>query len=109
MVQKIVSLVRRTGTEARLWSYAAWTLPFTALALLVFEHFIGWDSLMQRTLVLITVTFFTISVFWWWWALNKIVVILRYISSNTDHFEEIKRELQATRQTIREIENVGDR
>jgi len=109
VVQEIVNLVRRTGTEASLWSYAAWTLPFTALALLVFEHFIGWDSLMQRTLVLITVTFFTISVFWWWWALNKIVIILRYISSNTDHFEEIKRELQATRQTIREIEDVGNR
>lgn len=113
MVDELVKLVRRTGEEASLWAYAAWTLPFTALALLVFEHFIGWESLIGKTLVLISVTFFTISVFWWWWALNKLVVLLRYAKDNETRFKEILDEIQETKHAVNnrilEIDNVGDR
>jgi uncharacterized Tic20 family protein len=101
--------VKQAAKEARYWSYAAWTLPFVALALIVFEHFIGHDNWISITLVGITTTFFSVSVYWWWWALNKLVTIMAAMNSNEERFETVISELKETRKLIREFENVGDR
>lgn len=107
MVKSLLEQVRNASTQARLWAYAAWTLPFVALAIIAFENYIGWDSLITRTITIISVVFFAISVFWWWWALNKIVVLLQAAKRNEENFEEIKQGLRETKDILKE--NVGNR
>lgn len=107
MVKNLITQVKQAGKEAKLWAYAAWSLPFVAIAILIFENLIGWDSVITKTITVIAVTFFSISVFWWWWALNKIVILFDAMKRNEQNFEDIKYELQETRKAIRE--NVGDR
>lgn len=107
MVKPLLEQVRNASTQARWWAYAAWTLPFVALAIIVFENYIGWDSLIVKTITVISVVFFTISVLWWWWALNKIVILLEAAKRNEENFKEIKQGIQETKEILKE--NVGNR
>lgn len=107
MVNNLISKIKQTGKEASLWAYAAWTLPFVAISILVFQNILGWDNLISKTLTVIAVVFFSISVFWWWWALNKIVILFEAMKRNDDNFKDIKQELQETRKALKE--NVGNR
>jgi len=104
MIQKYAQATRKAAKEARYWSYAAWTLPFVALSALVFEHFIGHNDWIEKTLWAISTVFFAISVFWWWWAINKIVAIMSAFKDNEDRFVKVVDELEKTRQTLREID-----
>lgn len=98
MVKKFSQIVRRTKIEADWWRYSAWTLPFAALSVVMFEHFIGWESYVSKTIVIIAVVFFTISVLWWWWALTKIVNILEGLKRTEDNFLELRNDLKAARE-----------
>lgn len=111
MKQNLTQAVKRAGQEVRLWTYAAWTLPFLAIALIVFEHFIGVDTWISTTLVIITTIFFSISVFWWWWALNKVVTIMAAMKANEDRFQEVIHEMKQTRKVMNELldQDVGNR
>lgn len=114
MVSRFLKFERATeltADEAKLWSYAAWTLPFVALAVVVFEHYIGWTDLKSKTIITITVIFFSVSVYWWWWALNKFVSLLAVFQSNEQKFAEVSGELRRTQEELRVLreENVGDR
>lgn len=107
MTNDFVKKIHNAKKQASLWAYAAWTLPFLALGILIFEYFLGWHDLVSKTLTIIAVTFFSVSVFWWWWALNKIVILFEAMNKNETNFEEIKYELRETRKVLKE--NVGDR
>jgi hypothetical protein len=111
MDKKLSKAAKKAAIEAKLWAYAAWTLPFIALAALVFEHFIGWTNAWNITIIVITVVFFSISVFWWWWALNKFTVVLGAMRDTEESFSEIKDELKLTRKEIQKAvkQDVGDR
>lgn len=97
---------KKARKEASIWAYAAWTLPFVALALIVFEYYIGSNDLLHKIIVAITVTFFGISVYWWWWALHKFVMLLEAFKETEINFKSIQQELRKTRETI---SNVGNR
>jgi uncharacterized Tic20 family protein len=105
MPKSLIKAVQQAATEARYWTYAAWTLPFVALALIIFEHFIGHDDWISITLVGITTTFFSISVYWWWWALNKVVIVMAAMEKNEERFEDVLQEIKQTRQVLREIDD----
>jgi hypothetical protein len=111
MIKNLTKATQKAAKEARLWAYAAWTLPFLALAAIVFEHFIGWDNLYNKTIIIIAVTFFTISVFWWWWALNKFTIVIGAMRDTENSFSEIKDELKLTRKEIQKAakQDVGNR
>lgn len=104
-MRKYVEATKKAAREAKWWAYAAWTLPFTALALIIFGHYVDSDNAYATIILLITTVFFSISVFWWWWALNKFVVLLKSFKRAEEHFEEIKDELKKTRETIRDVGN----
>jgi hypothetical protein len=104
MINKIKSIraaAKQAGEEAGLWAYAGWSLPFTALSIIIFEYLIGWNELIDKTIIIIAVVFITLGVFWWWWAIHKIVKILDSMSKTEERFEEIKQELRETRKAIR--------
>jgi len=101
MITNLAKATKRAAQGAKYWSYAAWTLPFVALSLIVFEHFIGSETLIQKTMVGITVTFFSFSVYWWWWALNRVVEIITAMKNNEDKFEEILSEIKSTREELK--------
>jgi len=102
MIKSLAKIVKATGVEVKWWSYAAWTLPFAALALISFEHYIGWsDDIINQTIVIITTVFFSVSVYWWWWALNKLLTVLQVMKNNEDKFEEILSEIKSTRDELK--------
>lgn len=98
MVKEFSEIVKRTRIETNWWRYSAWTLPFLALSIVAFEHFIGWESHMAKTIVIISVVFFTISVLWWWWALTKIVTILEGLKRTEDNFLELRKDIKETKE-----------
>lgn len=101
MIGQFLKTVNKAKTEARYWMWAAGTLPFVALAILVLESYLGWETLYSRTLTAILVIFFTVSVFWWWWAISKIIALLESFQRTEQHFEDVKNELRKTRDVIR--------
>jgi hypothetical protein len=101
MIRHFLNAANETKIQAQYWMWAAWTLPFLALAILTFEYFLGWESFYSKTFVIISVSFFTVSVFWWWWAINKIIVLLESFHRTEQHFEDVKHELRETRKVIR--------
>ena len=99
----------KTKVEIKWWSYAAWTLPFVALAIIIFERIFGFENYYQITLTLVSLVFFSISVYWWWWALHKIAVILSYMNKTDRHIEEVINEIKETRKAIQQEINVSNR
>lgn len=107
MVRQFKKIVEQAQKEASYWKFAAWTLPFVALGLLVLEYWIGSTKWFEITLLSITLIFFTVSVFWWWWAIHKIMIILEGMNRTSDNFEEIKQQLEDTKKSFQET--FGDR
>jgi hypothetical protein len=101
MIGKFLKTAQETKIEARYWMWAAWTLPFLALAILIFEHYLGWETVYAKTLVIISIVFFSISVYWWWWAISKIVNLMESFHRTEQHFQDVKHELRETRKAIR--------
>jgi hypothetical protein len=102
MIKTLSKIVNNTNIEVKWWSYAAWTLPFVALAIIAFEHYIGWsDDIIDKTIIIITTVFFSVSVYWWWWALNKFLTILQVMEQNEDKFGEILDEIKRTRNDLK--------
>ena len=89
--------------QAKYWRYAAWTSPFAALAILLGEIFLGFDSVVNITSIMVTTIFITVSIFWWWWAISKIVYIMNAAERVEKNFESVKKEL------IEIKRDVGDR
>ena len=92
-----------TEQQAKYWRYAAWTAPFAALAILLGEIFLGFDSIVNITSIAITTIFITTSVFWWWWAVSKIVQMMECSKRVEKNFLELSRELKEIKK------DVGDR
>ena len=83
-----------TEQQAKYWRYAAWTAPFAALAILLGEIYLGFDSIVNITSIAITAIFITTSVFWWWWAVSKIVQMMECSKRVEKNFLELSRELK---------------
>lgn len=92
--------VRITEKEVSLWTLAARTLPFVALAVLFFIHFIGWDKMYEQALVIGAVLFFGVAVFWWWWTIYKIATFAELLKQTVDNFQGIKDELSKLKKDI---------
>jgi len=89
-----------TEQQAKYWRYAAWTAPFAALAILLGEIFLGFDSIINITSIIITTIFITTSVFWWWWAVSKIVAMMKSAERVEKNFENIKNELKEIKKDV---------
>ena len=95
--------MNKTEQQARWWTWAAWTAPFVALAILIGEKLLGFNSIVGITSVIITTTFITVSVFWWWWAISKITVMMK-------GHEQVEKNFNDLAQQIRDIKkDVGNR
>ena len=92
--------IMTTEQQAKYWRYAAWTAPFAALAILLGEIFLGFDSIVNITSIIITTIFITTSVFWWWWAVSKIVAMMKSAERVEKNFENIKNELKEIKKDV---------
>ena len=90
--------MKNTEKQARWWRYAAWTAPFVALAILIGEELLGFDT--APTSLVIVITFIATSVFWWWWAISKIVYMIKCSHKMESNFEELKNEFKEIRKDV---------
>jgi len=97
-INKFRDYAKKTGQEAGYWAYAAWTAPFVALAILIGEELLGFDT--APTSLVIVITFIATSVFWWWWAISKIVYMIKCSYKMESNFEELKNEFKEIRKDV---------
>ena len=89
--------------ETRVWALAGKVLPYTALAALVWSHFIGHQTMYESFIVIIATVFFTISVTWWWWAVYKITTIVTILKNTQPRFREISTRIGVIREDVNHI------
>jgi hypothetical protein len=87
--------------QTKLWKYAAWTLPFLALAAIIFAYWIDPKSLLNKTIIIICTAFFSVSVFWWWWALDKLSLLVKEKLGIEEKFHTLTEELKAIRKDLK--------
>lgn len=92
--------VQTTEQQVSLWTLAAGTLPFVALAGLFFIHFIGWNNMYEQALTIGAIIFFGVAVFWWWWAIHKISIFARLLKQTVDNFQTIREEISNLKKDI---------
>ena len=86
--------------QTRLWKYAGWTLPFLALAGIVFAYWIDPTTLLNKTIIIICTVFFAVSVFWWWWALDKFTDLIKEKISLAEKFAILSKEIKEMRKDL---------
>jgi len=90
--------------QAQWWKYAAGTLPFFSLALVVLLDIVGWTDLHNKILFTILIVFFTSGVLWWWWAIDKIVYLTSLLIETENKFIEIKKEIANVREEVKSLD-----
>lgn len=91
-----------TQKQVKWWAYAAWTLPFTALASIFFLDMLGWTDGLHRAAVVGGVIFFTIAVYWWWWAIFKLARLSNLLLNTADNLKDIGNELREISRNIKQ-------
>jgi len=97
----------KTKQEVKYWQYAAWTLPFVALATIAVTYFVGWHTWYAISVTSTVVVFFSVAVFWWWWALDKTVLIFKSFEEIARSFGFIQKEISETKNELQK--NHSDR
>jgi Zn-dependent protease with chaperone function len=82
-----------TIKQSQWWKYAAGTIPFCCLAILVLLDIIGWTSIHTQFLFIILITFFTAGVLWWWWAVDKIIELTMLLKKTQLNLIEVTVEV----------------
>lgn len=109
MSEELTERAKRAEQQAKWWKYAAWTMPFVALALIVFTHFIGFTTWYEQVIVATATVFFTVSVLWWWWALNKLVDIMKGLEATALSLSYIKDGIRDFKKALRLNNRDSDR
>jgi hypothetical protein len=86
------------------WKYAAGTIPFIALAIIVLLDFVGWTELHNKLLFTILIIFFSTGVLWWWWAVDKIVYLTKLLIDSERKFLEIKYEINSIKKDVESLD-----
>jgi len=89
-----------TKKQVKWWAYAGWTLPFVALAILFSLSFVGWDDVYSKIIIVIGISFFSVSVFWWWWAIFRIYKLSGFIESTLKKFEAIQKKIEEIKKDL---------
>lgn len=82
------------------WSYAAWSLPFAALAAIVLSYFVGYETWFDKILIAIITVFFGTSVFWWWWALRELSHLVHVLEETAVRIGLVKNDIKKIREDI---------
>ena len=91
-----------TNQQVRWWAYAAWTIPFVALAGIFFVDMIGWSEGFHRAVVIGGITFFTVAVYWWWWAIFKLARLSTLLLNTAEELKTIGTELRKISQDLQQ-------
>ena len=94
ILESITQFYSATNKEIRWWAYAAWTAPFTALAVIFFLDQIGWSEGISRLVVIGGVIMFTVAVYWWWWAIFKLARISNLLLETAENLRRIGKEMR---------------
>jgi len=92
----------QTEKQVQLWKYAAWTLPFVALAAIIISSFVGIDTMFDKTIVIISSAFFAVAVFWWWWALHKLLDIVKIMDATARSLQWVKDSIGSIRKDLQD-------
>lgn len=90
--------------QSQWWKYAAGTLPFVALAIVVLLDLIGWTELHTKLLFTTLIIFFSSGVVWWWWAVDKIVYLTKLLIDSERKFDELKSEISSIKQDVKSLD-----
>jgi len=84
----------------RRWQTAATVAAFTALGLIIFNYWIGTETVLKCVMVLICSVMFSVGVVWWYWALNQIALFAKYINNLKVIIQDLKKDLKDLKKDI---------
>ena len=87
----------RIVTDVKWWTYLAKSLPLTALGMVVGTHLFLPDSVFHYLIMLIIVSFFTLTVSWWFWAIWTVAYVVLTVQSAHRTFNEVNANLAILR------------
>ncbi|MEK9693570.1 MAG: hypothetical protein VW235_11640 [Rhodospirillaceae bacterium] len=93
--------MKNIDKEISLWKYAGRTLPFAALAAIIFSFWIDPSSLTNKVIITTCTVFFAVSVFWWWWALDKFSILIKEKLGIEEKFNILAEELKNIRNDLK--------
>ena len=96
--------MREKNSQAQWWKYAAGTIPFACLAIIVLLDFIGWTDFHNKVLFFILLSFFVTGVLWWWWAVDTIVSLTKTLISADQKFLELKNEIRSVKEDVKSLD-----
>lgn len=86
--------------QARWWKYAAGTIPFVCLAIIVLLDTIGFTRLLDQFLFFVIIGFFTTGVVWWWWAVDTMVSLTNTLILTDKKFLELKNQILSIKKDV---------
>lgn len=104
MISTVRDFYNTTNKEVRWWAYAAWTAPFTALAVIFLMVNVGWSEGLDKVTVVIAAGFFTASVYWWWWAIFKLAKISNILLETAENLKKIGKEMREVGKELNDID-----
>jgi hypothetical protein len=98
-------MIDKIQKQSKWWKYAAGTLPFVALTIVVLLDLIGWTEIHTKILFIILIIFFSSGVVWWWWAVDKIVHLTKLLIEAEHKFDDLKNEIKSIKRDIESLDS----
>jgi hypothetical protein len=102
-----LTIENKIKSQVNHWRLYAKVLPLSFLALLFLQYMLGFDTIVEKTLVCGGTIMFSSAVIWWYWALHKIYTFAGTLNETSSSIDKIANEIKDIKKTI--IADVGDR
>lgn len=83
----------RHVTEAQIWNFAAYSIPYVILLTLVLDFCFNECNYQENILKFTILGFFSVAVVWWWWAMSKIIIMSLSFTQFKIHLAELHKKL----------------
>ena len=104
-MQGVTIMVKKIKKEIQWWIFAAQTVPFEAIAVLIDSDYLIINTFDNTIKFFILISFVTVSVFWWWWAMYRIIAIIETIKKSQKNFEDLKSGVKEVKKMFNEENN----
>lgn len=98
-VEKLIK--DRHVTEAQIWNFAAYSIPYAILLALVLDFCFNECNYQKNILKFTIVGFFSVAVMWWWWAMSKIIIMSLSFTQFKLRFAELHKKLAELRTNLK--------
>lgn len=95
-----MTIGNKIKSQVNHWRLYAKVLPLSFLALLFLQYLLGFDTMVEKTLVCGGTIMFSSAVTWWYWVLQKIYTFAGTLNETSSSIDKIANEIKDIKKTI---------